>query len=179
MDYFVGLLSVAGVYFLFKLIEFRDKQYQKMIDKRTGKIKTTRQRLLELEEEVFLLKHNITYDSRLEKISYSTASSHSVFNNSYQVEVHYLAVNDYNADNLIIEIYLEGKVIKELETYQISFEDIRSIYEFISHKIKEMERDERNMVFEFEKSDDFKNNIRDNLSGKISKGVKIIKNDKD
>lgn len=56
MDYFVGLLSVAGVYFLFKLIEFRDKQYQKMIDKRTGKIKTTRQRLLELEEEVFLFK---------------------------------------------------------------------------------------------------------------------------
>lgn len=35
------------------------------------------------------------------------------------------------------------------------------------------------MVFEFEKSDDFKDNIRDNLGGKISKGVNIIKNDKD
>lgn len=66
MDFFVVLLSIAGVYFFFKLIEFRNEQYQKMIDKKTGKIKTTRQRLLELEEEVFL-KHNITYDSRLEK----------------------------------------------------------------------------------------------------------------
>ncbi|WP_271327849.1 hypothetical protein [Lactococcus muris] len=44
---------------------------------------------------------------------------------------------------------------------------------------KELEEDERDGVFEFEQSDDFKDKLRDNLDMKISRSVKIIKEDKD
>ncbi|WP_270252983.1 hypothetical protein [Lactococcus garvieae] len=113
----------------------------------SNEIESIEQRVKELEEGMFLLQHDITYDSHFEKVIYSTKPSHSLFDNSYQVEVQYLSLKEYNTANLIIKISLAGKVIKELETCQVSFEDVRSIYEFISHKIEEMENHNRDIIF--------------------------------
>lgn len=171
----VAILVVLGMVYLVQVSDkLTNKLKQKAKDEKQNNPSLLFKKIEKLEEEVFLLQNNITYDSCFEKIFYSTDPNYSVFNNSYKVKVDFLPVKESNADNLIIEISLEGKVIKELEIYQVSFGSIRSIYEFISYKIKEMEGDEKNISFEFEKSDDFKDNLRDNLDREISKGVKII-----
>lgn len=152
MDLFEIIFFFLVMFMIYTGAMLKDSKNKKKIGQKvkrytSSEIESIEQRVKELEEGMFLLQHDITYDSHFEKVIYSTKPSNSLFDNSYQVEVQYLSLKEYSTANLIIKISLAGKVIKELETCQISFEDVRSIYEFIFHKIEEMENHNRDIIF--------------------------------
>lgn len=110
--------------------------------------------LAQLIEKIFLLQHDIKFDSRYRKIIYDFTQS--LVNNIYHVEIESLPFDNlgrdpldyFFADNIQVKIMLDGDVVKELEVNK-EFYSISEIYKYLEPKIRQFETD--NLVISEEK----------------------------
>lgn len=154
----VSLFGIFGFYFLkMVLARFKDLLYEK---------NQIQMDLIQLEEEIFLLKNKIKFNNKNNKITYDVIkpSVHGI----YHVEIQYFPLFDTNESQLRyfhtqiidVNVFLKGKLVKELKIHK-DFFSISEIYQYLELEIKEISSNK--YIFEKCLRDNLKNFEKINL----------------